>query len=223
MAEKTLIIAKSGSGKSASLRNVDPEKAVCVQVISKRLPFPDGKNWKLWEKATEEKPANGSRIVISDPKIISKFIVKAVEAGKKIIIIDDLVYSMANKVMDEVENKDWDKWTYLAKEIYDLFKSIDDLPEDVRVYFLTHTEEDANGNIKMKTAGKLLDNLITPEGMFTIVLGAALKDEKYVFKTKKEHVSEPYKTPMGMFENTYIENDLKVVDQTICDYYGIKA
>lgn len=222
MAEKTLIIAKSGSGKSASLRNVDPQKAVCIQVISKRLPFPDGKNWEKWQKETETEPAKGSRITISDPKMITKFIAKAVGIGKKIIVIDDLVYAMANKVMDEVENKDWDKWTYLAKEIYDLFKSIDELPEDVRVYFLTHTEEDANGNIKMKTAGKLLDNLITPEGMFTIVLGAAMKDEKYVFKTKKEHISEPYKTPMGMFENAYIDNDLDVVDSTICEYYGIE-
>ncbi len=213
-------MAKSGSGKTTSLRNLDPEEAVVVQGLNQRLPFPSGRDWKLWEKI-DENTGKGSRICLGRTDRIQQFMQKAVNSGKKIIILDDLVYIMANKVMAEVENKEWDKWTYLAKEIFDLFNFIDTLPENVRVYILTHTEEDANGNLKMKTAGKLLDNLITPEGMFTTVLGAEFKDNKYSFKTRKERNSEPFKSPMGLFEDIFIPNDLATVDKVICEYYGI--
>ena len=216
MADKVLIIAKSGSGKTASMRNMNPEETVVIQVVNKRLPFPEAKNWKLWDKDS----ASGSRIHLTNPETIKQFMIKAIESGKKAIIVDDVVYLMANKVMAEVENKEWDKWTYLAKEIFDLFKFPDTLPDDVTVYFLTHTEEDQNGNLKMKTAGKLLDNLITPEGMFTMVLGAEMKDGEYKFKVNKERNAEPFKSPMGMFDGIYVDNDLNIVHNTIDNYYN---
>ena len=156
---KTLILAKSGSGKTASLRNIDPKEAVLIQVIKKDLPFPSGKDWKSWVK-----DEGGSKIVLSNPLVIQNFMTTAVEAGKKIIILDDFVYIMANKVMADIDQKGYDKWNELARDVYDLLKFPDTLPDDVRVYFMTHIEEDANGNIKMKTAGKLIDNLLTPEG-----------------------------------------------------------
>ena len=215
MAEKVLIIAKSGSGKTASLRNMNVDETVVIQVVNKKLPFKNAKNWKLWNKDT----ATGSRINLANPEIIKQFMTKAVESGKKTIIVDDVVYLMANKVMAEVENKEWSKWTFLAKEIYDLFKFPDTLPDDVTVYFMTHTEEDQNGNLKMKTAGKLLDALITPEGMFTIVIGAEMKDGEYKFKVNKERNSEPFKSPMEMFDGIYIDNDLNIVHDTIIEYY----
>lgn len=210
-------MARSGAGKTTSLRNLDPEQSVVVQVLNKGLPFENAPKWKKWNKETQ----SGSRIFLSSVLNMQSFITKAVAAGKKIIIVDDLVYIMANKVMAEVENTSWDKWTYLAKEIFDFFNFFDSLPEDVRVYILTHVEEDSNGNIKMKTAGKLLDNLITPEGMFAMVLGAEFKDGNHYFKTNKDRNSEPYKTPMGMFEEKLINNDLKAIDDRICEYYDI--
>ena len=213
---KTLIMAPSGSGKTASLRNMDPKEAVIIQVIEKDLPFPNGKNWKSWVKGD-----GGSKIVLSNTEVIQSFMTTAVESGKKIIILDDFVYLMANKVMDSIDIKGFEKWSELARDIYDLMKFPDTLPSDVRVYFMTHIEEDVNGNIKMKTAGKLIDNLLTPSGMFTTVLGMDFRDGKYLFKTNKERGSEPYKSPMGMFDDILIDNDLKVVDDTMCEYYGI--
>ena len=217
MAEKILIMAPSGSGKTTSLRNLDPETTVCIQALNKRFPFPGAKNWKLWDKES----ASGSRFVTRNPATIKGFMTKAVSVGKKIIIVDDFVYVIAGKVMDDIEDSGYDKWTELALLVHDLFEFIDTLPEEVRVYFLTHTEEDSNGNIKMKTAGKLIDNLLTPEGMFTTVLGAKFKEGKYFFQTQKERNSEPFKSPMEMFKDIYIDNDLAMVDKTIVDYYGI--
>ena len=145
-----------------------------------------------------------------------------VEVGKKIIIIDDFVYIIAGRVMDDANDTGYAKWTQLALVVHELFEYVDSLPNDIRVYFLTHTEEDANGNIKMKTAGKLIDNLLTPEGSFTTVLGAEFKDGKYYFKTNKTRNSEPYKSPMGMFQENLIDNDLLAIDNRIVEYYGIE-
>ncbi len=218
MAEKILIMAPSGSGKSTSLRNLDPDTSVCIQPVNKRLPFPNAKEWKPWNKDT----ASGSVFHTRDPGIIKAFISKMVKVGKKTIIIDDFVYIIAGRVMDDANDTGYGKWTQLALVVHELFEFIDTLPNDIRVYILTHTEEDANGNIKMKTAGKLIDNLLTPEGSFTIVLGAQFKDGGYFFKTNKDRNSEPYKSPMGMFDEILIDNDLKVIDDSIKLYYGIE-
>lgn len=217
MASRVLILAKSGNGKTASIRNFDPETSVIIQIMEKDLPFPGNSSWKKWEKI-DDKIGKGSRIHLNKAADIQAFMTKAAASGKKTIIIDDLVYMMADKVMAEKDNKDWDKWTDLADEVYKLIKYSKFLPDDVNIYFMTHPEEDSNGNIKMKTAGKLLDNLITPEGMFTIVLGAEFKDGKYWFKTTKDRNSEIYKSPMGLFDNTLEPNDLYEIDKSIRKY-----
>ena len=218
MAEKTLILAKSGSGKTTSLQNLDFNKSIIIQAIAKRLPFENGRNWKLWDKESQ----TGSRYVTRDLLKMKPFMQKMADVGKKIIVIDDFVYTMAGKVMDDIDDKGYDKWTELAKEVYDLFEFIDTLPEDVRVYIMTHVDEDVNGNLKMKTAGKLLENLITPEGMFNTVFGASFEGGKYKFKTNKDRGSEPFKSPMGMFTDLLIDNDLKTIDDRLVEYYGIE-
>ena len=109
---KTLILAPSGAGKTTSLRNIDPEEAVLIQVIKKDLPFPNGRNWKSWVK-----DQGGSKIVLSNPALIQNFMVTAVAAGKKIIILDDFVYIMANKVMADIDQKGWTNNHALLKPI----------------------------------------------------------------------------------------------------------
>ena len=218
MAEKTLILAKSGAGKTTSLRNLDPDTTMVIQPVNKRLPFESGKNWKLWDKES----STGSRFVTRDLHKMKPFMQKMVDVGKKVIVIDDFVYCISGKVMDDIDDKGYDKWSELARDVYSLLEFTDSLPEDIRVYILTHIEEDANGNIKMKTAGKLIDNLITPEGLFTTVLGAAFVDGQYKFKTNKDRNSEPYKSPIGMFKDLLIDNDIKAIDDTLVSYYGIE-
>jgi len=213
--EKILVEAKSGSGKTTSLRNLDPEKTMVIQGYKKRLPFRH-KGWKAWDKETQ----TGSIFYAPSFEIAQAAVIKMAEVGKEIIIIDDFVYMFANRVMDDAETKGFDKWNYLAKSYYNLLKTIDEVDSDARVYIFTHTDQDENGMIKMKTAGKLIDNLMTPEGQFTMVLGMRKSDDGAYFITNGGGTT-PYKTPMDMFPDKEVPNDLKIIDDTICEFYGI--
>lgn len=109
----------------------------------------------------------------------------------------------------------------MAVDFNDLMNHIDDMHEDIRVYIMTHTDEDDTGRIKMKTAGKLIDNLLTPEGLFTIVLGMTKNDSGSFFVTNGNSMT-PYKSPMDMWQDKQIPNDLKAVDDRIVEFYDIK-
>ena len=216
MAEKILILAKSGTGKSTSLRTLDPKTTMIIQPKKKRLPFPH-KDWKKWNKDS----ATGSIFQINTFSGIKAVLTKMEEVGKKVIVIDDFVYVLADRVMSDIDIKGFDKWTELAADFNDLMNHIDNMHEDIRVYIMTHTDEDDVGRIKMKTAGKLIDNLLTPEGMFTIVLGMAKNDSGSFFITNGSSMT-PYKSPMEMWDEKQIPNDLKAVDDRICEFYDIK-
>ncbi len=216
MAEKILILAKSGSGKSTSIRTLDPETTMVIQPKRKRLPFPH-KDWKKWNKDTSK----GSIFQINTFTGIKAVLTKMEQVGKKVIIIDDFVYVLADRVMADIDIKGFDKWTELAADFNDLMSHIDNMHEDIRVYIMTHTDEDDLGRIKMKTAGKLIDNLLTPEGMFTIVLGMIKNDSGSFFITNGGSMT-PYKSPMEMWNDKQIPNDLKAVDDRICEFYDIK-
>lgn len=143
------------------------------------------------------------------------------EVGKKVIIVDDLVYLFANQVMAEVDNQDWSKWTQLAIDFDSVIKTIESIDEDIRVYIMTHPDEDENGNVKMKSSGKLIEKLLTPEGQFTVVLGMTKNDNGSFFITNGS-ARDPYKSPMGMFKEKQVPNDLQKLDDTICDFWSIK-
>lgn len=205
MATVTLILGKSGSGKSTSLRSFKPEECGLIQVIGKRLPF---KGAKAWE----------GRTVVTDDyrKIISS--AQKMAAKVQIIIIDDFQYLLANEFMRRSEEKGFDKFSDIGRHTWDVFDSLLKLPDDVRVYILSHTEETETGQTKMKTIGKLLDDKITLEGLVTIVLRAIVQDGHHYFSTRNNG-SDTTKAPMGMFDDNLIENDLAAVDAAICSYY----
>jgi hypothetical protein len=215
MAEPILILAKSGTGKTTSLRNMNPEEVMVIQPRKKRLPFPHT-NWKKWNKET----STGSIFQVNTFDGVRAVLAKMQEVGKKVVVIDDFVYIMAQRVMNDIDIKGFDKWTQLASDFNDLMTFIDDMNEDMRVYILTHTDTDDSGMIKMKTAGKLIDNLLTPEGMFNIVFGMTKNDNGAFFITNGSSL-DPYKSPMGMFDEKQIPNDLTIVDDRICEFYGI--
>lgn len=216
MAEKILIMSKSGSGKSTSLRNLVSKDVMVIQPIKKRLPFPH-KDWTKWDKLS----STGSIFQTNTFSSIEAVLSKMNEVGKKVVIIDDFVYIMAQRVMDDIDIVGFDKWTELAADFNHLMNHIDNLNEDMRVYIMTHTDMNDLGQVKMKTAGKLIDNLLTPEGMFTIVFGMKKTDNGSFFITNGTN-QDPYKSPMGMFKDKEVPNDLKVVDDTICDFYEIE-
>lgn len=203
MATVTLILGKSGSGKSTSLRNMNPSETALIQIIRKPLPFPGARDWKPY---------------VTDDW--SKIIGAARKTERKVIIIDDFQYMLANEFMRRSEEKGFDKFSDIGRHTWDVFDALLKLPDDVRVYILSHTEESDAGQIKMKTIGKMLDDKITLEGMVTICLRAVVQDRQHYFATRNNG-SDTTKAPMGMFDNDMIENDLAAVDAAIAEYYGM--
>lgn len=198
-----MILGQSGSGKSTSLRNYKKGEIGIINVAKKPLPF-----------KTDIKPFNSD-----DYMQIEEALKKATT---KSLVIDDCQYLMANEFMRNATKTGYQKFTDIALNFWTLVQVvIQELPEDVVVYFMGHTETDNNGNIKFKTIGKMLDEKITIEGMFTIVLKTSVQDGKYSFVTQTDG-TDTVKSPMGMFSELLIDNDLKVVDGIIRDYYNIQ-
>lgn len=204
MATVALILGKSGSGKSTSLRSFNPDDVALIQVIGKRLPFKGSIAWKSF--VTDE---------------YDKIIWACTKTTRKIIVIDDYQYVLANEFMRRSQERGYDKFSDIGRHTWDVFEALLKLPDDVRVYILSHTEETDTGQTKMKTIGKMLDDKITLEGMVTIVLRAVVQDGQHFFSTRNNG-SDTTKAPMGMFDQDLIDNDLAAVDSAICDYYQIQ-
>lgn len=203
-----LIMGRSGSGKSASLRNVKTPWFV-VNVNKKPLPFRTNTNLKIYD--------------CDDYIKIKMALKKAYENGFKTAVVDDAGYLLTSKFMNSHRqmkgNAQFDLYNEIADNFYSLIRFIaDDLPQDMIVYLTMHEDKNDFGESKPKTIGKLLDDKVCVEGMFTIVLHSMKLDGKYVFATNTDGL-DVTKSPIGMFEETYIENDLSLVDQTIRDYY----
>ena len=199
-----MILGESGSGKSSSMRNFTPNEIGIINVGKKPLPF-----------RSQIKPFNSDDY--------SKIVGVMQKAKAKSIVIDDCQYLMANEFMRNAKVTGFQKFTDIALNFWSLVQIvIDQLPDDVIVYFLGHIERDANGNEKFKTIGKMLDEKITIEGLFTIVLKTVVSDGKYQFSTQTNGM-DTVKSPLGMFTEPLIENDLKMVDETIRYYYNIKG
>ena len=195
-----LVLGESGSGKSASLRNFEPDEVGIFNVAGKPLPF----RKKLPCKST------------SDYNAIMSGIKKS---NRKVFVIDDSQYLMCFEAFARAKDTGFNKFTDFALHFYNLVQFvIQQTPDDVIVYFLHHTETDGNtGKIKAKTMGKMLDNQLTLEGLFSIVLQCVTDGKKHVFVTQSDGYTTA-KSPMEMFP-AEIENDLKMVDQAIRDYY----
>lgn len=217
MGTPVMILGESGSGKSTSLRNMNPEDVILIQAVHKPLPF-RSPNWKPlgYEKG------RGTVIVSDDYNRICQLIRTTDTSGKRIVIIDDSQYLMANEFMRRSDEKGYDKFNDIGRHYWDVITAAQNAPSHVRVYFLSHMQTDEFGSAKVKTIGKMLDDKITVEGLFTIVLRAKTDGESFQFVTKNNG-KDTVKAPMGMFDQQLIDNDLNAVDQVICDYYGINT
>lgn len=197
-----LILGESGSGKSTSLRNFEPNEVGIFNVASKPLPF--RKQLKKVDGATYNTIIKG----LTEPKL-------------KTYVIDDSQYLMAFEMFDRAKETGYNKFTDVALNFRNLLQFIiAQVPADVIVYFLHHIEQTETGKIKAKTSGKMLDNQLTVEGLFSIVLMAVTDGNTYKFVTQSDGYTT-CKSPMGMFERE-IDNDLKMVDTIIREYWGIK-
>lgn len=207
MATAVLIMGESGSGKSASLRNFAPNEISVFNVTSKPLPFKQGKTKipKI-DNATYADIANA----LANP-------------NKRAYVIDDAGYLLSFEMFKRANETGYSKFTDMAKNFFDMLDFINTkLPNDIIVYITMHTEDDSEMHkTKAKTIGKMIDQNLNLEGLFTIVLRAMQTEDGYKFITRDDRVSTA-KSPMGMFESDKIDNDLKEVDRIIREYYDMK-
>lgn len=196
-----LILGESGSGKSCSLRNFEAEEVGIFNIAGKPLPFR-----KNLSKADNAKYAQ---------------IVKSIQRGAyKTYVVDDSQYLMAFEMFDRAKEVGYGKFTDVALNFRNLVDFvIKGTPADTIVYFLHHTETTESGKIKAKTSGKMLDNQLTLEGLFSIVLLCKTDGQEHCFETQSDG-NTTCKSPMEMFE-AKIDNDLKMVDITIREYYEL--
>ena len=194
-------MGESGSGKSTALRNFDPAEIGIFNVASKPLPFR--------KKMMVVNGAGYGTILksLSNPKL-------------KAYAIDDSQYLLAFEFFDRAQETGYGKFTELALNFRNLIQFvIMNTPPDVIVYFLHHTERRDDGVLKAKTIGKMLDEKLTVEGLFSIVLLCQARQDKHVFVTQSSGISTA-KSPMDMFPGE-IDNDLKLVDTAIREYWGL--
>lgn len=210
MSTATMILGQSGTGKSTSLRNLNPTDVLLIQAVKKPLPFRSS-SWRPCTKADPE----GSILVTDNAAVICGAMKRT---PKPIIIIDDFQYILANQFMRRSEEKGFEKFTDIARHAWEILMTAGQLADTTRVYILAHTQEDEQGNVKAKTIGKLLDEKITIEGLLTIVMRTRVINGQYLFSTQNSG-HDTVKTPLGLFSDEHIPNDLAAVDTAICDYY----
>lgn len=205
MGVAVLVLGASGSGKSASMRNFKENDVRILNVASKPLPFRNVNKLKKADKATYA------------------MIKGAVKSGKTIsYVVDDAQYLMAFESFNKINETGYSKFSAMAKNYEDMLRTIqEDTSPDTIVYIMQHIDKDEDGNIKAKTLGKMLDQQLTVEGLFSIVLLAKAEEGRHFFITQSDGTN-PCKSPMGMFDEIEIDNDLKMVDDTIREYYGMK-
>ena len=207
MSIPVLIIGKTGTGKSASMRNFKKEEIDVINVESKPLPF-----------------RNDFDTLDSDNY---RDIAKAIKnSKKKVVVVDDAGYLLTNSFMrghasQGAGNAMFNFYNQLADDFWKLITFCKSLDKNKIVYIIMHESKNDFGDIKPKSIGKLLDEKVTIEGMFTIVLRSVYHDGGYFFRTRTDGF-DVSKSPIGMFETDEIENDLKAVDDVIRDYYGME-
>lgn len=198
-----LVLGASGSGKSASLRNFKDGEIGIFNVARKPLPF-----------KSNLKTANEANYDI---------IMKSLEDNRlQAYAIDDSQYLMVFEEFAKAKVAGYGKFTEMALNFYNLVQcAIMRTSPDTVVYFLHHTDTDENGRIKAKTVGKMIDSKLTLEGLFSVVLLAWTDGNEYYFETQSDGFTTA-KSPIGLFKDKRIPNDLKAVDTAIREYWGLK-
>lgn len=201
MSVLVMVYGQSGTGKSTSLRNFTHEEVAVINVSGKPLPF-----------RGNIKPYNTDNY--------QKIMAAINQTERKSIVIDDATYLMVNEFMRTAKQTGYQKYTDMACSFNNLVEFAASLPDDKIVYFLGHSDQADDGREHFKTIGKMLDNYVTVEGRFTIVLKTVVQDGRYLFSTQNNG-QDTVKSPMGMFSQSLIDNDLKAVDNAIREYWGL--
>lgn len=228
MAELIGVVGNSGSGKSTSLRNLDPTSTFIINVAGKPLPIKGyKKNYKILIQNPETKKFTGNLYNTADVQKISQ-VLKIIDKTRpeiKVVVIEDAQYIMAFEAMERASEKGYEKFTQMASNFYSVLQAAVNMRDDLKVVVIAHAENIGDGlnpSYKMKTIGKMIDNMITVEGLFTYVFFTVLnrnpeKGIEYKFITQSDGTTTA-KTPMGCFEELLIDNDLAFVMKKIDEY-----
>lgn len=201
MARLVLILARSGTGKSTSLRNFKKGEAQAILCSGKELPFKH-------------------EIATFVPKGYADVYAAIQKAKAPVVVLDDVNYLMSMEEMARANEVGYQKFSIMAQNMYNVFKQIMDKDTDQIFYLLAHAAEPVEGDnqLRFKTTGKMLSEKIVLEGLTNIVIGADVDDGEFVFKVKTDGTG--IKTPIGMFDTPTVGNDLKEVDKIIRAYYA---
>lgn len=227
MAELIAIVGESGSGKTTSIRNLDPKSTFIISTTGKRPGIKGAKKkYPDFKINKETKEVSGNFYTTSNIDQIATImkLINTKMTDIKVLIIDDYQYLQGFESMARVDEKGYSKFTDIAKHAYEVLKSGMDMRSDLYVCILTHSEntgDNINPYYKIKTLGKMLDSVITLEGLFTYVLFSKVINDgekvQYKFLTNSDGTCTA-KSPMGLFDELLIDNDLDFVIKKIQEY-----
>lgn len=227
MARTILVIGESGSGKSTALRTLNPKETFLINTAGKDLPW---QGWKKDYSPFDKSTQLGNMYSLNSldwnqrtQSMIRTLALAGTLQNVKTVIIDDFQYIMSYEFMERAKESGWQKFTDIGQNAFNIIKAAEKLRADQTVIFLCHSTDeifDGGRRTKIKTIGKMLDEKITVEGMFTIVLLSIAENTidgvKYWFITRNDGTSTA-KSPEGMFAEK-IPNDLKVVIERVEEY-----
>ena len=221
MSNTILIIGESGSGKSTSLRNLDPKTTFIINVIGKNLPFRGFKKHYIHLTGWDDK--EGNYLATDDWAKIVKCIHMVDKNRPEIttIILDDWQYIMSYEYMKRIHEKTsvFDKFAEIGYHGWAPFNALKSVRDNLTGFIMAHNEIDTDGVSKLKTMGKLLKEKLTIEGIFDAILHTHVCNGEYFFQTQTDE-SSIARSSMGMFSDKLIPNDLLMVKQAVESYFN---
>lgn len=218
MSTCALILGESGSGKSTSIRTLNPNETFIINVIGKPLPF-RGAASKYKQLSADG--LTGNYYATDDIPTIKRVInlVNNKRLDITNLIIDDFGYTISNSFMRKANQKGYDKFVEIGKDMFDVLEVITNVRGDLFCFVMMHVENDVHGKSKPRTVGKMIDQYVCIEGKFTNCLHTIVNDGQYQFITNNDgqHMA---KTPLGMFDSLYIDNDLQAVRDKMLAYFN---
>lgn len=215
MSNLIVILGESGTGKSTSIRNLDPSETFIINVLSKPLPFRSYKKHYSAEKKNYLESDKTAEIIAYLNAINER------RPDIKTVIIDDYSFLMNNEFMRRARERGYDKFVEMGCNTFEVMEVCNKFRPDLYCYIMCHTEKDHAGVIKPKTVGKMTGDYVGIAERVSIVLHTQIIDRQYKFLTQHDGISMA-KTPDGMFSEMHIDNDLQAIRKVIDDYYGVE-